>query len=517
MLKTLVLACSLAFAATLSAQQPCESLMKLALPHATVTSAAVVAATAEIPSHCDVKASARPTSDSEINFEVWLPSSDWNGKYQQVGNGGWAGNIPLVSFAEPLKRGFAVAGTDDGHAAGPDAAWAIGHPEKLIDFGYRAVHETALQSRAIVQAFYGKAPTRSYFVGCSDGGREALMEAQRFADDFDGIVAGAPAYNWSHLFAGFLWNERALLDDPKATIPAAKLPTIQKAVLGQCDALDGVKDGVIEDPRACHFDSKALLCKGADGDECLTAPQAAALAKIYAGPRNPRTGAQIVEGFPPGVEAEQGTWSYWIIPNANRTPAQFIFANTFFGQAVYEDPKWDFRTANFDEDVRYGDEKAGVVLNSNNPDLRSFRARGGKLIQYHGWGDAAIPATSSIAYYEKVKDFMNKFPDGRSGTASSLDNFYLLFMVPGMGHCAGGNGPNTFGNRPGAPIDPDHDVVAALEQWVEKGIAPKQLIGSGKASGDSSATLTRPLCAYPQTAHYNGTGDTNQAVNFTCK
>jgi len=192
MLKTLVLACSLAFAATLSAQQPCESLMKLALPHATVTSAAVVAATAEIPSHCDVKASARPTSDSEINFEVWLPSSDWNGKYQQVGNGGWAGNIPLVSFAEPLKRGFAVAGTDDGHTA-PGAIWAIGHPEKLVDFGYRAVHETAIQSRAIVQAFYGRAPTRRYFVGCSDGGREALMEAQRFADDFDGIVAGAPA------------------------------------------------------------------------------------------------------------------------------------------------------------------------------------------------------------------------------------------------------------------------------------------------------------------------------------
>jgi len=516
MLKTLVLACSLAFAATLSAEQPCESLMKLALPHTAVTSAAVVAATAEIPSHCDVKATARPTSDSEINFEVWLPSSDWNGKYQQVGNGGWAGNIPLVSFAEPLKRGFAVAGTDDGHTA-PGAVWAIGHPEKLVDFGYRAVHETALQSRAIVQAFYGRAPTRSYFVGCSDGGREALMEAQRFADDFDGIVAGAPAYNWSHLFAGFLWNERALLDDPKATIPATKLPAIQKAVLGHCDALDGVKDGLIEDPRACHFDPKVVACKGADSDECLTAPQIAALAKIYAGPRNPRTGAQIVEGFPPGVEGEPGTWSTWIIPTAARTPAQFVFANTYFGQAVYEDAKWDFRTSNFDEDVRYGDEKAGVILNSNNPDLRSFRARGGKLIQYHGWGDAAIPATSSIQYYEKVKDFMSKYSDGRSSSAQPVDNFYRLFMVPGMGHCGGGNGPNTFGNRPGAPIDADHDVVAALEQWVEKGVAPKQLIGTGKASGDSSKMLTRPLCSYPQTAHYNGTGDTNQAANFTCK
>jgi len=251
---------TLAFAATLAAQQPCDNLTKLVLPHTTVTSAVIVAGTAEIPAHCDVKATARPTSDSEIKFEVWLPPSDWNGKYQQVGNGGWAGNIPVGSLVEPLKRGFAVAGTDDGHPAGPDASWAIGHPEKLIDFGYRAVHETALQSRAIVQAFYGRAPGRSYFVGCSDGGREALMEAQRFADDFDGIVAGAPAYNWSHLFAGFLWNERALLDDPKATIPAAKLPAIQRAVLGQCDAIDGVKDGVLEDPRACHFDTKVLLC-----------------------------------------------------------------------------------------------------------------------------------------------------------------------------------------------------------------------------------------------------------------
>jgi feruloyl esterase len=343
------------------------------------------------------------------------------------------------------------------------------------------------------------------------------MEAQRFADDFDGIVAGAPAYNWSHLFAGFLWNERALLDDPKATIPAAKLPAIQKAVLGQCDALDGVKDGLLEDPRACHFNPAVLTCKGADSDECLTAPQVAALAKIYTGPRNPRTGVQIMEGFPPGVEGEPGTWSYWIVPTANRTPAQFMFANTYFGQAVYEDPKWDFRASNFDEDVRYADEKAGAVLNSNNPDLRSFRDRGGKLIQYHGWGDAAIPATSSIAYYEKVKDFMSTYPDGRSSSAQPLDNFYRLFMVPGMGHCGGGNGPNTFGNHPGAPVDPEHDVVAALEQWVEKGVAPKQLIGTGKVSGDSSATLTRPLCAYPQTARYNGTGDTNRAANFTCK
>ena len=198
-------------------------------------------------------------------------------------------------------------------------------------------------------------------------------------------------------------------------------------------------------------------------------------------------GRRLSKAFRPASKASRAPGPPGSSPTQTGLRRNSFSPTAYFGQAVYEDPKWDFRTANFDEDVRYGDEKAGVILNSNNPDLRSFRARGGKLIQYHGWGDAAIPATSSIAYYEKVKDFMSKFPDGRSSSAQPLDNFYRLFMVPGMGHCGGGNGPNTFGNRPGAPIDPDHDVVAALEQWVEKGIAPKQLIGTGKASGNSSA------------------------------
>lgn len=502
-----------AFAAT-AAAQTCESLTKLALPHTSVTSAAVVAATASIPVHCDVKATARPSSDSEIKFELWLPPSGWNGKYQQVGNGGWAGNIPIASFAEPLKRGFAVAGTDDGHSA-PGAVWAIGHPEKLVDFGYRAVHETALQSRAIIQAFYGKDATRSYFVGCSDGGREALMEAQRFADDFDGIVAGAPANNWSHTITGGMWDERAILDDPKGAITPAKLPAIQKAALAQCDAIDGLKDGLIEDPRNCHFDPAALTCKGAETDECLTASQVAALKKIYSGPKNSRTGAQIFPGFSPGSEGETGTWAAWIVPAANRSPLQFGFANTYYGQAVYEDPKWDFRTMNFDEDVAYGDEKVGSVLNSTNPDLRPFRDRGGKLIQYHGWGDPAIPALSSIQYYDRVKAFMTKVPDERN-SSREVEDFYRLYMVPGMGHCSGGNGANVFGNRPGAPADADHDVVVALDRWVEKGIAPGEIIGTGKSVTDPGKALTRPLCVYPQTAHYKGSGDPNDAASFTC-
>ena len=501
-----------------AAQMPCDSLTGLKLLQTTVTSAAVVAAAGEIPAHCAVKATARPTSDSDIKFELWLPASGWNGKYEQVGNGGWAGNIPVAAFAEPLRRGFAVAGTDDGHAGGT-AEWAMGHPEKLVDFGWRAVHETRTKAVAIVQAFYGKATSRNYFVGCSDGGREALMEAQRFADDFDGIIAGAPANNWTHTIAGHLWNERALLDDPAGTIPVAKLPVIQKAAVEQCDMIDGVKDGLIEDPRACKFDPGKIACTGADGPECLTSPQLTALRKIYAGPKNPRTGAQIHPGFSPGAEGSPDTWAAWIVPSAQRIPSQFGFGNTFYGQAVYEDPKWDFRNLDFDKDVAYGDEKAGLALNSSSPDLRSFRAHGGKLIQYHGWGDTAIPPQNSIDYYEMVRAFLGKYMDSRIDASKPVDEFYRLFLVPGMGHCRGGGGANVFGNGgtvAGATMDPERDLLTALDRWVEKGVAPTRFIGTGKSFSDPGKPLTRPLCVYPQVAKYKGSGDINDAASFSC-
>jgi len=502
---------------SLSAQQSCESLATLALPHTTIASATAAAATTTVPAHCDVKAIAKPTRDSEIKFELWLPASGWNGKYEQVGNGGWAGNVPVQAFAEPLRRGYAVAGTDDGHS-GAGAEWAIGHPEKMVDFGYRAVHETALQSIALVTALYGKAPSRSYFMGCSDGGREALMEAQRYADDFDGIIAGAPAGPWSHLTTGGVWNEQALLIDPASSVPPAKLKAIQKAAVEQCDALDGIKDGLIENPRLCHFDPATILCKGADTNECLTAQQVAAVKKIYEGPKNPRTGAQISPGYSPGAEGEAGTWGAWITSTNPKGAIQFGFANTYYGQAVFEDPKWDFHDFNFDKDVAYGDEKVGSVINATNPDLRSFRARGGKLIQYHGWGDPAIPPVASIQYNEQVHTFLTKYPDPRSDKSKPVEDFYRLFMVPGMGHCSGGAGANSFGNVPraGADMDPDHDVLSALDRWVEKGVAPEKIIASGKSVTDPAKTLTRPLCVYPQTAHYKGTGDPNDAASFSC-
>jgi len=519
------LAAIFALATVGSAQQSCDQLMNLNLPHTSITSATLVpegpfsasnafgnSPPVNVPARCVVKAVSRPTSDSEIKFELWLPAAGWNEKYQQAGNGGWAGAIPTGSLIEPLRRGYATSGTDDGHSGALlGASWAVGHHEKLIDFGYRAVHETGLQAKAIVHAFYGKDPTRSYFVGCSDGGREALMEAQRYPNDFDGIVAGAPANNWSHLFAGFVWNEQALLKDPASIVPPAKLPVIQKAVLAACDGLDGVKDGLIEDPRACHFDPAVLTCKAGDGPECLTTPQVEAVRKIYSGPKNPRTGAQIFPGYPPGTEAAPGAWSLWITAAQPPAAIQFAFGNSFYADAVYENPKWDFRTMNFDKDVAIGDEKGGSILNSTSPDLRAFRARGGKLIQYHGWGDAAISPLSSIDYYGRVQAFLAKDP------GVGTQDFYRLFMVPGMGHCGGGPGPNSFGNAdPSGRVDPEHDVVSALDRWVEKGAAPDKIIGTGTAVGEPSKVLTRPLCPYPQVAHYNGKGDTNDAANFAC-
>jgi len=527
-MRNLVLAALLLLPAhALRAQQPCESLTGLKLQRATVTSATAFPAgpatglgsphtpPPNAPERCVVKGIARPSADSEIKFEVWLPAR-WNGKYRQIGNGGWAGSVPAGSLVDPVKLGYAAAGTDDGHAGGNGAEWAIGHPEKLIDFGYRAVHETSAQAKAIIQAFYGKEASRSYFFGCSDGGREALMEAQRYPEDFDGVVAGAPANNWSHLFAGFLWNEQALLKDLASAIPPAKLPVIQAAALAACDALDGVRDGLIEDPRICRFDPSVLACQSGDAPDCLTAPQLEALRKVYAGPRDPHSGAQIFPGYPPGTEAGADGWAAWITAAPPEHAIQFSFANSFYGQAVFEQPNWDWRTLHFDADVAFADRKAGPILNSTNPDLRPFRAHGGKLIQYHGWGDAAIAPLSSIEYYESVGAFLARFPDAQGDASRPIHDFYRLFMIPGMGHCGGGAGPNRFGNSSGSPGGPETNIMSAIEQWVEKGIAPEKIVASGVRGDNRTATLTRPLCPYPQVAKYQGAGDPNDAASFVC-
>jgi len=530
---------SIAVPAIALAQQSCDDLKKLTLDHAAIVSVASVEAgplkqapgiplkppDVTVPRHCEVNGVARPTSDSEILFTLWLPPADqWNGKYMQRGNGGWAGSIQPMVLYRPLTLGYAVSATDDGHETQgimPNTNWAIGHPEKLIDFGYRALHETARISKVVLQAYYGKTESHDYFAGCSDGGREALMEAERYPEDFDGIIAGAPANNWTHHFTGFLWNELALDLQPESKIPPEKLPAIQKAALAQCDAIDGVKDGLIEDPRACHFDPSVLLCHGADTPECLTQPQLDAIEKIYSGPRSPTTGQQIYPGYEPGSEAEPGGWSLWILG-----PGHPAFANSFFSGAVYEDPKWDWRSADIDRELLAADQKTAAILNSHNPDLRSFRDHGGKLIQYHGWSDSAIAPRDSIAFYETVRAFLDRYPDPRSSAPNDIQGFYRLFMVPGMQHCAGGQGPTSFGNNDappadGAPEDAEHDVMLALDRWVTQGVAPDKLIGTGRIGVDAAAKqpgtpITRPLCPYPAVAHYKGQGDSNSAENFAC-
>jgi hypothetical protein len=523
-------------AQTRAVTRSCESLTMLSLPHATIASSTTSPAgqttmttiqgplTLDVPARCEVRGISRPSADSEIGFEVWLPLNGWNGKYQQKGNGGFAGSINRAALVDPVRRGYVAAATDDGHDAmkTPQATFAVGHPEKVIDFGYRAVHDTSEQAKAIATAFYGIAPTRSYFVGCSDGGREALMEAQRFPEDFDGILAGAPAHDWSHLFTQFVWNELALSKDVAHRLPAEKLPIIQRAVVAACDASDGLKDGLVSNPLACHFDPAVLVCKGADGSDCLSTAQVETLKALYGGPKNPRTGEQIFPGLvTSGAEAMPMNWPLWVLGAAPGRSAQAGFGVSYYRDVVFEQPGWELRSMDFDRDVRVSNEKVAPIFNATNSDLRSFRAHGGKLLQYHGWADSAIAAPSSIAYYEAVKAFLATVPDARS-TAKSVDDFYRLFMVPGMAHCSQGVGPVHFGNdatdfgtAKGSP-DPERDIFTALERWVEQSIAPDRLIGSGPSPVDATKTMTRPLCPYPQQARYKSSGDINDAANFAC-
>jgi hypothetical protein len=513
---------------SVAAQSACTRLKVLHLPYTDITAGATVPAgpfaiplqgavppAIDLPAFCRVQGVFRPTKDSEIRFEVWMPVSGWNGRFEQVGNGGFAGNIAYGSIASELLRGYATASTDDGHEASViDASWAIGHPEKVIDYGYRAVHETSVSAKEFVRTFYGIAPSYSYFNGCSNGGREALMEAQRFPEDFNGIIAGSPANFFTHLMAGFMWTGQVLTSTSGSYIPVSKLPAIQAAAVAACDASDGVKDGILEDPQSCHFDPAVLQCKDEDRADCLTAPQVAAARKIYSGPHNPRTGKQIFPGYEPGAEATPSTWPAWIIGQKPGSSLQTLFGNEFFANMVFENPKWDLHTFNLVGDTRTADSKLGRFINSTNPDLRQFKAHGGKLIQYHGWADAAISPLESVNYYESVVDKM--------GGLEKTQEFYQLYMAPGMEHCGGGPGPNSIRRIPHAgslPVAAQDDVLDVLVRWVEHGVAPENLVAAKFTDDDPTKAIvaTRPLCPYPQLAKYKGTGSTNDAANFVCE
>ena len=487
------LAASSALAAT------CDALATVKLTDATITRAQLVpagqflapgesqsgerAANAfkDLPEFCRVAATLTPSSDSDIKVEVWLPVTNWNGKFQAVGNGGWAGVISYAAMADAVRAGYASASTDTGHVGGR-GIFALGHPEKLIDFAWRSEHEMTVKAKAVVAAFYGSAPKRSYWNGCSTGGRQGLKAAQAFPDDYDGIIAGAPA----NRTAISLWIAHAVLKDPASYIAPSKYPMIHKAAVAACDGRDGLTDGLIDDPTKCDFDPKVLLCKGEDNSACLTAPQVEAAKKIYSPAINPRTGQELFSSLLPGTELG------WGVQAAGPEPSSNIYDQ--YRYVVFKDANWDWKTFNFDSDVVRGDLPENLIMNATDPNMKPFFSRGGKLLLYHGWSDPQVPTLNTIKYYKSVVETM--------GGASKASDSVRLFLAPGMGHCGGGTGPNVF------------DKMGALERWVEQGKPPEQLTASHLTNG--KVDRTRPLCPYPQVAKYKGTGSIDDATNFVC-
>ena len=506
----------------------CPELAKLELHNARVLSAASIEPGAflpsdlspkspeiesykKLPAFCRAVIEGTPSGDSRIDIEVWMPASGWNHKYRGQGNGGFAGSIDYHGMAESIELGYATSASDTGHKGeGTDARWALNHPEKIVDFGYRAVHETARIAKEIIKAYYGEPQQRAYFDSCSDGGREALMEAQRFPEDYDGILAGAPANYWTRLLTGAAVTEKAVNADRANFIPPEKLPAVTAAVLKACDAQDGVRDGILNDPRHCHFDPDVLLCAGNDNNSCLSAPQVQALKAIYAGPTSPH-GQQIFPAVMPSGEDGAGGWKDWIIGNTFEHSALVAFATGFFQDMVFNDANWSYHTTDADQALQAANQKMASVLNATDPDLSKLKARGGKLILYHGWLDAAISPVNSINYYQSVISKM-----GEQSTAE----FVKLYMVPGMRHCFGGPGPSIFGQL-GISMsrDPQENMFTSLERWVEQGSAPDTIIATKlKDEKDRSKgiLMTRPLCPYPAVAVYDGKGDPNIAGSFSC-
>jgi feruloyl esterase len=506
-----------------SASQACDSFASFKLPDTIITAATLVPAgpfvanpgapaggrggpPPTVPSFCRVQLTVAP----QIHVEVWMPASGWNGKFEGVGGGGFAGIISYPAMVVALNAGYATASTDTGHT-GNDPQFAMGHPELVIDFGFRAIHEMTVKGKQITEAFYGTAPRQSYFVGCSTGGRQGLAEAQRYPADYDGIVAGAPAINWPHLMMSALWNSQATLKDPESYIPATKLAAINDAAVAACDMLDGVKDGLVADGRQCRFDPATIVCKESDSPGCLTPKQAVALKRIYDGARYP-DGKSIYPGRLPGVERGWGNFT------TGQAPGRAILYNYSGGYVKYfvlGDANWDPLTFDFAKDMATidSDQKNRSALETMNPDLKAFRDRGGKLILYHGWGDDAVSPLNTIDYYKTVVEKTSGGPKAADAfaaedakfkqAADKTGDFMRLFMVPGMNHCGGGPGPNTF------------DAPTALANWVEKKQAPDTLLGSHMTNG--AADLTRPLCPYPMTAKYSGSGSVTDAANFRCK
>ena len=536
-----------------SAAAPCEDLAALKLPDTTIeaqrveagdyappaslrlsgvaalpvspASAGVPAGPAalrDLPAFCRVHGVISPVPGSRTGFELWLPQQGWNGRLLMLGNGGYSSTISF-SMASQLKAGYATLGTDTGHT-GDDPDFANGRPEAIVDWAHRAVHESVVKAKAVVTAFFGQPPRYAYFAGCSTGGHQGFMEAQRHPEDFIGILAGAPGHNRTHIKAGFLWlymRNHAARDDTVQIIPTSKLPIITRAVLDRCRTNNGSVSGglptddFLDDPRDCDFDPASIQCRSGDGPDCLSAPQVAALSSMYDGARNPRTGERIYFGWTKGSESSGRAlpnllgWNlYWADPNDPMRPARV----SFWRYWAFGDPNWNWWTFDFDRDLKVADEKLAPVINAMNPDLERFSERGGKIIHYHGLADPVVPAMDSISYHERVVAQRQEEMERSGGPADQEEarrataSFYRLFLVPGMGHCRGGAGPDAF------------DALAALEHWVEDGIAPDRIVATkfvGEGAG-RSVRFTRPLCPFPRQAQYKENADPNNADSFDC-
>jgi hypothetical protein len=509
--------------ACLAATPTCASLSGVALPDTEIAFALsyragqTVSGVTKAPVDlCRVAGTVRPSPDSNIHFEVWIPTDgSWNGRFEQIGNGGFAGTIWVSYIADAVSRGYAAAATDDGTSGPPlGAANFVGHPNVLKDFGYRAIKVTTDNSKAIIKRFTGKNPSRSYFSGCSDGGREALMEAQRYPNDFDGIIVGSPANDLTGLGASFLWNMQALLAGPQthgipdAYVPAGKITLLSVLAISKCVGKDGgvSTDTFLNDPTICHFDPVVAQCTaGQDPDTCITPPQVEAVRKLYTGPHN-LAGKLLFPGYEPGSGANTMNWPEWLVGTSSTSPgSQYAMTAEFWCNAVLGKPTCPFLDLNFETATR----SIALMANSTNPDLTQFRDHGGKLIQYAGWADTAVAPANGLNYYRKVTSVMG-----------DVHGFYRVFMAPGMAHCYGGHGPNLFGNgnNNGPVIDAKHDLLKALEMWVERGVAPKKIIAT-KYFNDNPAmgiAMQRPLCPYPQISRYNGRGRTSDPSSFEC-
>lgn len=482
-----------------------------------------------LPAFCRVTATLAPTSDSDIKIEVWLPdAAAWNGDFVGTGNGGYAGAISYSELGNTLALGFAVANTDMGTS--PSTAFngepLTGHRQKQIDFGYRSTHLMTTAGKHIVETYYSTPAAYNYFSGCSTGGGQAYHEIEQFPADYDGVLGGAPAENRTHVHVAALWSYYITHVAQDAIMSESLLQTVTQSVLAQCGTQNGglASDPFLADPRSCHWNPQSLICTGGQTTNCLNPDQAHALELYYDGPRDPRTGQLIYPGNMRGSESG----SLFDFAFLEGVSAVLPLTEPGFDGLFYWvfGPNWDWQTFDFDHNVAQVDAQLAGILNANSVDLSAFRARGGKFIGYHGWADQLVPPQDDIDYFLRMAAALpegNNDPADQASDAAGIKaahSFFRLFMAPGMGHCETGPGPNVFGgaDNPGGPADPQHNVLLALQRWVEKGIAPTRIIATKYVNDTPSqgVQMTRPLCVFPKIARYVGTGSTNDAANFTC-